>query len=36
MRTSPQFLTILSAFLCFLTIDAIIVKQENSLFGPYQ
>ncbi|CAL1286082.1 unnamed protein product [Larinioides sclopetarius] len=36
MRTSPQFLTILSAFLCFLTINAIIVKQENSLYGPYQ
>ncbi|KAF8768028.1 Heat shock 70 kDa protein 12A like protein [Argiope bruennichi] len=36
MRTSPQFLTIFFAFLCLLTIDAIIVKQENSLFGPYQ
>ncbi|GFR02843.1 vesicular integral-membrane protein VIP36 [Trichonephila clavata] len=35
MRTSPKFLTIFSAFLCFLTTEAILVRQESSLFGPY-
>ncbi|GIY53478.1 vesicular integral-membrane protein VIP36 [Caerostris darwini] len=37
MWTSPRFFTVLAAFLfCFSTIDAVIVKQENSLFGPYE
>ncbi|GFT16547.1 VIP36-like protein [Nephila pilipes] len=36
MRTSSKFLTIFSAFLCVLTIEAIVVKQESSLYGPYE
>ncbi|GFV21946.1 VIP36-like protein [Trichonephila clavipes] len=35
MRTSLKFLTIFSAFLCFLTTEAILVRQESSMFGPY-